>query len=45
MSPLHRHFELEGWSEDRIVKKFAFYSFLFSMLAVSLFLAFYLGYI
>lgn len=43
MSPIHHHFELEGWSEKKIVKKFAFYSLLFSLLAVSLSLAFYYG--
>lgn len=45
MAPLHHHFELEGWSEERIVKKFAFYSLLFSMFAVSIFLAFYFGFV
>lgn len=34
MSPIHHHFELEGWSEKKIVCVFAFMSFFFSMLAI-----------
>ena len=43
MAPIHHHFELEGWSEQKIVKRFAIMSLLFSILAVALFLAFYHG--
>lgn len=43
MSPIHHHFELEGWSEKEIVVKFALMSLLFSALATSLFIAFYHG--
>ncbi len=43
MSPIHHHFELLGWSENQIVVKFALASLLFTVLAVSLFVAFYLG--
>lgn len=45
MSPIHHHFELEGWSEKQIVKRFAFVSFLFSTLAIVLFNAFYWGWV
>lgn len=34
MSPIHHHFELCGWSEERIVAAFASMSFVFSMLAI-----------
>lgn len=34
MSPVHHHFELCGWSEEKIVAVFAFMSFIFSILAV-----------
>lgn len=34
MSPVHHHFELCGWSEEKIVAVFAFMSFVFSLLAV-----------
>lgn len=43
MSPIHHHFELEGWSEIKIVKYFALISLLFSALALCLFNAFRLG--
>ena len=43
MAPIHHHFEMEGLSEKRIVRKFAFYSWMFSILAVGLFLSFYYG--
>lgn len=43
MSPIHHHFELLGWNETRIVRKFAYYSCLFSILAVAIFVAFYYG--
>lgn len=43
MSPLHHHYELEGWSEKKIVLSFALISFLFSALAVVMFNAFYQG--
>lgn len=45
MSPIHHHFELEGWSEKKIVASFALVSFLFSALAVVLFNAFHLGWV
>lgn len=45
MAPIHHHFELLGWSETKIVKKFAFYSFLFSFVAVALFIAFYYSFV
>lgn len=45
MSPIHHHFELEGWSEKKIVKVFAFASLLFSILAVILFTEFHYGWI
>lgn len=45
MAPIHHHFELEGWSEQRIVMKFTLLSILFSVLAVSLFIAFYRGWV
>lgn len=34
MSPIHHHFELCGWSEEKIVMVFAFVSFVFSALAI-----------
>ena len=43
MAPIHHHFELEGWSEQTIVIKFAILSLLFSILAVALFIAFNRG--
>jgi len=45
MAPIHHHFELEGWSEQSIVEKFALFSLLFTALAVLLFLAFYRGWV
>ena len=39
MSPIHHHFELSGHSEERIVKEFAITSFVFSALAVILYIA------
>ena len=41
MSPLHHHFELEGISEQKIVKKFALLSLLFCILAVCIYMAFH----
>lgn len=43
MAPIHHHFELEGWSETKIVKVFALMSFLFSLLALFVFMSFYYG--
>jgi len=43
MSPIHHHFELEGWSEKQIVVRFALMSLLFSILAVILFNSFHNG--
>lgn len=43
MAPIHHHFELEGWSEEKIVKRFAFVSVLFTLLAVALYYEFYRG--
>lgn len=37
MSPIHHHFELLGWSENKIVFIFSLISFLFSCLAVASF--------
>jgi len=45
MSPIHHHFELEGWSEKQIVARFALISLLFSILAIVLFNAFYWGWV
>lgn len=41
MAPIHHHFELLGWSETQIVKRFAFCSCVFSFLATAIFIAFY----
>jgi len=43
MSPIHHHFEIEGWSEKQIVVRFALISLLFSILAVTLFNYFHHG--
>lgn len=43
MAPIHHHFELLGWSEEKIVKVFALTSFLFSLLAVFTFVDFHFG--
>ena len=43
MSPVHHHFELEGWSENQIVVRFAFFSLFFSLLAVISFCYFHYG--
>lgn len=43
MSPIHHHFELEGWSEKEIVLKFGLMSLFFSVLSVALYLAFHYG--
>lgn len=43
MSPIHHHFELEGWSEQKIVKKFAILSLLFCILAVCIAATFHYG--
>src|SRR5574344_2976970 len=45
MSPIHHHFELEGWSEKKIVVVFSLFSFAFSFLAVLVFNAFYQGWV
>lgn len=45
MSPIHHHFELEGWSEKQIVVRFALTSLFFSTLAVILFNLFYYGFV
>ena len=37
MSPVHHHFELSGWSENKIVIVFSLVSFIFGAAAVSLF--------
>ena len=37
MSPIHHHFELSGWSENKIVTVFSLVSLLFGTLAVILF--------
>ncbi len=38
MSPLHHHYELSGWSEEKIVTVFTFVTFIGSVLAVLLML-------
>lgn len=43
MAPIHHHYELEGWSEKKIVREFTFYSIFFAIFAVAMFLAFYYG--
>lgn len=43
MSPIHHHFELLGWSEQKIVKIFAFVSLVFSLFATMLFAYFHYG--
>lgn len=45
MAPIHHHFELEGWSEQKIVKRFTILSVLFALLAVSLCTAYYYAWI
>ncbi len=39
MAPLHHHFELEGWSEKKIVDYFTVFSIMFSILAVFVFMS------
>ena len=34
MSPIHHHFELSGWSENKIVAIFTLVTFIFSISAV-----------
>ena len=43
MAPIHHHFELLGWSENRIVITFAVVSTLFSVLSVLLFYLYFKG--
>lgn len=43
MAPIHHHFELLGWSENRIVITFAAVSTLFSILSVVLFYLYFKG--
>lgn len=43
MAPIHHHFELEGWSEKKIVREFTIFSVFFAILAVYTFLMFYFG--
>lgn len=43
MAPIHHHFELLGWSEQKIVIVFAIMSLFFSILAVLMFLDFHYG--
>lgn len=45
MAPIHHHFELEGWSEQKIVEGFALISLLFSILAVIMYADFYYGWV
>ncbi|MEI8128162.1 MAG: phospho-N-acetylmuramoyl-pentapeptide-transferase [bacterium] len=45
MSPIHHHFELEGWSENQIVVRFALLSLFFSAIALLSFLALYYGWV
>ena len=37
MSPIHHHFELSGWNENKIVMVFSFISLIFCTVAVILF--------
>lgn len=39
MAPLHHHFELEGWSEKKIVDYFTLLSVMFSVLAIFVYLS------
>ena len=43
MSPIHHHFELEGWSENKIVVRFALLSSFFAALALISFVTSYYG--
>lgn len=43
MAPIHHHFELLGWSEKKVVFAFSAASFIFSVVAVILFLLFFKG--
>lgn len=45
MSPIHHHFELEGWSEEKIVQRFAMLSLLFCILAVGIYAAFHYNFV
>lgn len=45
MAPIHHHFELLGWSEKKIVRIFALISFIFSLMAVCLFIIFKYGFV
>lgn len=45
MAPLHHHYELEGWSEKKVVAFFTLLSTLFSVLAVFVFWLFYRGWV
>ncbi len=45
MAPIHHHFELEGWSEKKIVKSFAVVSLFFAILAVFMFNSYFRGWI
>lgn len=45
MAPIHHHFELEGWSEQKIVQRFAILSALFALLAVCLRIAYYYAWV
>lgn len=40
MAPIHHHFEKCGWSEKSIVKRFAFVSCIFAVIAVGLYFVF-----
>lgn len=37
MSPIHHHFELSGWGENKIVIVFTLFTFIFSAIAVALY--------
>ncbi|MGN1125029.1 MAG: phospho-N-acetylmuramoyl-pentapeptide-transferase, partial [Candidatus Gastranaerophilaceae bacterium] len=43
MAPIHHHFELLGWSENRIVITFAVCSIIFSLISVILFYLYFRG--
>ncbi len=43
MAPIHHHFELLGWSENRIVITFAVVSTIFSIISIALFYLYFKG--
>ena len=43
MAPIHHHFELLGWSENRIVITFAVFSTICSIISIALFYLYFKG--